>query len=417
MTQEGETVTVFDAGDGFLLFGSEGALDAFDAEAGVISRPISRKHLARASGHAGAGAGKLMEQSGRWVKLTRDSAKDAKAFGGVEKLTSGVLRGGNGQIAKHLRFENIGMAAALTPAAPAVLGAMATQYALEAALDDITAYLETIDLKLDQLLKQRKTETLGQIGGVTLAIDEAAAIYAQTGTVSGVTWSKVQGTSFALQTMQWEAVEQLDVVAHNVQTAAGDADKAAKALGQAQEDAQFWLGVLARTIALQDRYYVLELARVEEEDVLQLDAHRQGIAVARAERVRRIATGLDAVSHAVIAAADLTNAAKVANPIAAPRVARHANGLSVGMSSFAQHAHLELGQLGVVDETPWAQAARGLAGEASSVVGAAGAGVAGRAKAVGQAFEDRRDERVLRKAKKIEAKRSRTEELAPTDRA
>jgi hypothetical protein len=283
---------------------------------------------------------------------------------------------------------------------------MATQYALEAALDDITAYLEVIDRKLDQLLKQRKTETLGDIGGVTLAIDEAAAIYSHTGVVSGVTWSKVEGLAFTLQRMQWEAVEQLHDVAKNVQSAAGDADKSAKALAQAQEDAEFWLGVLARAIALQDRYYVLELARVAAEDVMQLETHRQGIAVARADRVRRITHGLQAVSGAVISAAALSNAAKVANPIAAPRVARHANGLSVGMSSFAEHANLELGVLGVVDETRWARAARELAGEATSAVGAAGSGAAARARAAGQALADRRDEKVLRRARKIEEKRS-----------
>lgn len=80
-----------------------------------------------------------------------------------------------------------------------VLATMATQYALEAALDEITAYLEVIDAKLDQLLKQRKTETLGQLGGIAMAIEEANAIYNETDGVSLVTWSKVQ---FALQTMQ-----------------------------------------------------------------------------------------------------------------------------------------------------------------------------------------------------------------------
>lgn len=409
MMDAGEAIAVFDAGDGLLLFGNDGALDALDAEAGVKARPISRRDLARLGGQAGPVASKLMEHGGRWVKLTADSARDAKALGGVEKLTSGVLRGDHGQILRHVRFEDLRLGGVLTPAAPAVLGAMATQYALEAALDDITAYLETIDRKLDELLKQRKTETLGEIGGVTLAIDEAAAIYSHTGVVSGVTWSKVEGLSFTLQRMQWEAVEQLHEVAKRVQNAAGDADKSAKALGQAQEDAQFWLGVLARGIALQDRYYVLELARVAEEDVMQLESHRQGIAVSRTERVRRITDSLRAISDAVISAAALSNAAKVANPIAAPKVARHANGLSVGMSSFAEHANLELGELGVVDETRWARAARELAGEATSAVGVAGSGAATRARAAGQALAQRRDEKVLRRARKIEEKRSREE--------
>lgn len=406
MAEAGETVAIFETGDGVLLFGSEASLAPFDADPDVVSKSISKSHMARVAGHAGTAGGKLAAESGRWVKLTSASAKDVKAAGGISKVAAGVLRGDTGQITKHLKFENLTKGALLTPAAPAVLGAMATQFALEAALDDITAYLESIDLKLDQLLKQRKTETLGELGGVTLAIDEAAAIYAHTGTVSEVTWSKIDGLSFVLQKMQWEAVEQIDVVAHDVQDASGATDRLAKALGKASEDTQFWLGILARAIALQDRYYILELARLEEEDVLQLDAHRQGIGVARSERVRRITAGLTAVGNSVAQAAELSNAAKVSNPIAAPRIMRRSNGLRTEMSSFADHAHLQLGELAVVEETSWARAARGMVGDASTAAVAVRDGVAGRAKSVGHAVEDRRDERILRKAKKIEKKRS-----------
>lgn len=407
MAEAGETVAVYEAEDGVLVFGSEAALELFDDDAGLASRPLSAKHLARVIGYAGTAGGQLVAESGRWVKLTSESAATAKAaVGGVDKLTSGVIRDKGGEIAKHVRFENVSKVGALTPAAPAVLGAMATQYAIESALDDITAYLEEIDRKLDQLLKQRKTETLGQIGGVSLAIDEAVSIYASTGTVSSTTWSKVQGTSLALQTMQAESIEQLHALSEDVKAAAGDADKAAKVLTQARDDVQFWLGVLARTIALQDRQYVLELARVADEDEQQLDAHREGITVARSDRVRRIVAGLEAIVDSVAASSTLSNAAKVANPISAPKVARQANSIADSISAFAQHAGLELGGSGSVDLTPWAKAARGLLDEASTVVTSAGTGVAGRARLFGRAVEERRDERVLRRAKRIEEKRS-----------
>lgn len=405
MTDAGETVAVYEAEDGILAFGSEAVLARLEADAGVRSKPISKRHVARIAGHAGTVGGRLAAESGRWLKLTPESAAHVLAAGGKSKVASGVLRN-KGQITKHLKFENLSKSAALTPAAPAVFGAMATQYAIESALDDITAYLEEIDRKLDQLLKQRKTETLGQIGGVSLAIDEAASIFASTGTVSSTTWSKVQGTSLALQTMQAEAIEQLHVVSEDVTSAAGDADKAAKVLTRVRDDVQFWLGVLARTIALQDRQYVLELARVADEDELQLLAHRQGITVARAERVRRIVAGLEAIVESVTASSTLSNAAKVANPISAPKVARQANAITESISTFAQHAGLALGGSGSVDLTPWARAARGLLDEASTVVITAGTGVAGRARLFGQAVEERRDERVLRRARKIEEKRS-----------
>lgn len=402
------TLSVFDAEDGVLLFGSEGALAAFDAGAapGVVTRPVSPRDVSRVAGHAGSVAGQLMESSGRWVKLTRESADAAatvRQSGG--EILSGVLRGDKGQILQHLKFEHLSTGAVLTPAAPAVLGAMATQYALESALDEITAYLEQIDAKLDQLLKQRKTETLGQIGGITLAIDEAATIYAETGKVSSVTWSKVQATSLALKTMQSEAIAQLNVLAESVVAATGDVDKTARVLGEAQEDAQFWLGVMARAIALQDRQYVLELARVADEDVTQLESHREGIRVARAERVRRLVAGLESIAASITSAAALSNGARVTNPVSGPRVVKRANAISESVATFARHADLELREPDAVEATPWTFAARGLIGEASSAVGKAGTGVAQRAQAVGQAVEERRDERVLRRARKIEEKR------------
>lgn len=160
MAKAGETVAVYETEDGMLLFGSEAALELFDTGLEVVSKPLSTQHLARAVGYTGTAGGKLIAESGRWVKLTSESAAIAEAaVGGTHKLTSGVMRKNNGQILKHVKFENVSKVGALTPAAPAVLGAMATQYAIESALDDITAYLEEIDRKLDQLLKLHKTNS------------------------------------------------------------------------------------------------------------------------------------------------------------------------------------------------------------------------------------------------------------------
>lgn len=409
MTESSGSVTIYEGNDGILLFGSEQSLALFDERTEVSARPLSKRDVARFGGQVSAGAAVAQAESGRWVKLTQESARLVKELGstsiGKDGLQSGVVRGDKGKIVKHLRFENVSKAGALTPAAPAVLGSMATQYALDAALDEILTYLETIDLKLDQLLKQRKTETLGQIGGVRLALDEADAIFAETGAVSTVTWSKIQATSLALQTMQAEAIAQLHAVADNVAAAAGNVDRAASALEQATTDTEFWLGSLAHTIALQDRQYRLELARVADEDVAQLEAHHRGIVIARADRVRRVVAGLDSMADAMSKATVLTNADKVANPINAPKVTRQANAVAAAMAAFAAHTDLEIRDRGSIAITPWSRAARGLLGEASSAVGTASSSVADRARAAAAAVEDRRERSILRRAEKIREKR------------
>ncbi|RKX00736.1 hypothetical protein D9C01_12540, partial [Corynebacterium diphtheriae] len=81
----------------------------------------------------------------------------------------------------------------------AALAAAATNNQIMAALDDIQDYLAVIDEKIDRLLKQRKLEIAGQLGGVVFAIEEAESVQESTGHVSAVTWSKVQQNSLILQ--------------------------------------------------------------------------------------------------------------------------------------------------------------------------------------------------------------------------
>lgn len=409
MTEPTGTVAYFESPDGILLIGPDDALATIDREAGQLARKLSAKNVTRFTGVAATGLAKAQEQSGRWLKATPETAALIKKLGsssfGKDGLLGGVLRGDKGRIVKHMKFENLSKAGLLTPAAPMVLASMATQYALEAALDEITDYLQSLDVKLDQLLKQRKTETLGQLGGASLAIDEAATIHAATGTVSAVTWSKVQAVSLSLQTMQAEAVAQVAALADDVAAAGDDTDKAAKALERTEKDTKFWLAALARTMALQDRQYVLELARIGDEDPLQLDAHREGITVARADRVRRVVDSLESIGRAVKGVSTLSNAAKVANPINAPKVARHAAAVESAIATFAIHADLELTGLGGVQDASWWGAARGLIGEAADAVGSAGAEVAGRARAAAETVAERREQAILRKAREIEEKR------------
>lgn len=411
------TIVMIESDDGVLLLGPEDLLSAFDAQYQEKSRPLTSQTLARTGNVLGAGA-QLQATSGRWLKLTAESTQYLKS-NGVAQIRSGVVRGKDlahvargGQIAKHLKFESLALA---TPAAPAALAAIATQAALEAALNEITEYLKVIDAKLDQLLKQRKIETLGQMGGVTLAIEEANSIYTHTGKVSSVTWSKVQANSLALQTMQAEAVAQLHSLADEVKQRVGNTDQSAKALDHAQKDAPFWLGVLARTMALQDRQYVLELARVADAEPSQLEDHRQGIQVARADRARRISRSLDTINASVRQSADLTNLDRVANPFNAPEVTIRANHVTRSISEFAEHADLELIQADQLDRTLWGSAARALLGDAGSRVNAKSTEAASRAKALGTHFQERRENALLARAQKIKDKRRAAEEVT-TDR-
>ncbi|MGC5076636.1 hypothetical protein [Agrococcus sp. DT81.2] len=405
MNNDQWSLAVIESDDGFLLLGDDDALTQFETHASLDSRRVKQQSLSLASKALGAVA-HVQANSGRWVKLTEESAKLIKEHGPslskADKLMTGVVRGEAGKIVKHLRFEN---AALLTPAAPMMLASMMTQASLEAALDDIQEYLEVIDAKLDRLLKQRKIEALGQLGGVMLAIEEADTIYAHTGTVSGVTWSKVQANSLALQTMQAESIAQLTALADLVRERALDTDRSAAVLAEVDGEVSFWLGVLARTIALQDKQYVLELARIAATEPEQLDAHRAGLKLARRSRTDRIAQSLEAINASVRASSNLTNRDRVANPFSAQRVTERANGVNESITVFARHADLTLLQVEKVDRKTWGRAAKALIGEAADQVNSTSNDVATRARELGTGIQERGDDAVLRLAERAQQRR------------
>ncbi|TLP75587.1 hypothetical protein [Nesterenkonia sphaerica] len=399
-TSDQETIAVVDDGDGVLLLGAEEQLGALDKLTGVNVRRPSSFTLSRASNALGAVTG-LQAASGRWLKLDSESAVFLQK-NGILSVKAGVVRRGNGQILKHLKFEN---AALLTPAAPAALSAMATQAALEAALQDIQQYLVSIEAKLDKLLKQRKVEVLGQLGGVTLAIDEAHSLYLHTGRISAVTWSKVQANSLALQTMQSEAVAQLEELADRLKEQIGDIDGSAQVLADVREDAPFWLGVLARCMALQDRQYMIELARVSDEEPDQVEAHHEGIKRARLERAQRISQRLASIRESVEGCAELSNLERVTSPISTRRITSGANEVNQTITDFAEHVALDLTAHDHLDAVPWGTAVKAVIDDVGSRAGAAGGHVAGQAKGVTARLRERREEALESKLEKLRSKR------------
>lgn len=400
MSEGQHSIAMMDSDDGVLILGPENKLSALDQHQEFTSRRPSSATLSRAGDALGAVAG-LQASSGRWVKLDSDSASLLKTLG-ISSPQAGVVRGESGRILKHLKFEN---AALLTPAAPAALSAMATQAALEAALDDIQKYLASIEAKLDQLLKQRKVEVLGQLGGVSLSIDEAHALYTRTGKVSAVTWSKVQTNSVALTTMQAEAVAQLDALAEKVAEQVGNTDGSAKVLTAVPDDATFWLGILAKTLALQDRQYAIELARVAEDDADHLESHHEGIKDARAARAQKISQRLEAIRSSVSECADLSDLDRVANPFNAKRVTQGANTVNQTITSFAEHASLGLTEQDVLESVAWRSAAKAVIGDVGSRAGAAGGQVADQASGLRDRLRARRESALRTKLEKLESRR------------
>ncbi len=229
------------------------------------------------------------------------------------------------------------------------------QIAMQQAMDEITDYLAVIDEKVEDILRAQKDTVLTDMVGVGALLDGAMLLRKQTRHVSGVTWSKIQNSSFMIERTQAYALSQLDGIADKIEEAskAGDiADAATKASASVQE----WLGVLARCFQLQDAEGILELDRVFDAPPDELDQHRRSLALARDTRRERIAKGTQDLITRMNDAASRANTKVLFRPRQAPEAAEAAN-------DVAQKAH-ELEQLlGIgnfeqtVDKRRWVEVA------------------------------------------------------------
>jgi hypothetical protein len=286
-------------GDGLAVIGKPAAVERFLVAEGLPSKDLGLPRLGAvlSTGSAAAQAGsEIAASSGRWVKLTKESAQLVKKHGLRESsktgLSTGVVRGSKGQVRTFVEFAR-GPGSLLTnPALLASAAGIMAQVAMQQAMDEITDYLATIDEKVDDVLRAQKDAVLADMIGAGFAIEEAMIIRDQVGRVSEVTWSKVQGTSVTIAQTQAYVLRQLDAFAEKLapETKIGNLAKASKRADSKETEStvQECLAVLARCFQLQDAIAVLELDRVLDAAPDELDRHRLGLRAARQNRLELI---------------------------------------------------------------------------------------------------------------------------------
>ncbi|WP_260303502.1 hypothetical protein [Rathayibacter sp. PhB127] len=248
-----DEIQLIEDADGIAVIGEPSAVERFLHSEGLTSSDLRLDRLRPALGAASSAAqaaSAIAAGSGRWVKLTEQSATAIRRHGQMMStktgLGMGVVQGADGRIKGIVQFATTGPAALLTnPAALSSVAGMMAQASMQKSIDEINDYLAVIDEKVDDLVRGQKDSVLADMIGVDLVIDEAMTIRETTGRVSDVTWSKVQSTSLALARTQAYALLQLDVLAEKIErtTKLGDV---AKATREAEPKVREWLAVLAR---------------------------------------------------------------------------------------------------------------------------------------------------------------------------
>ena len=369
-------------GDGLAVIGESTAVEQFLAAEGLPSRDLGLPRLKKVMGAGAAGlqtGSEIATNSGRWVQLTRDSAKAVRKYGLMPSSEPrGVSYAMVGQPGKIRQWIQIEKGPGLLSANPAVLSGAAgimTQLAMQQAMDEITDYLAKIDEKLDDVLRAQKDAVLADMVGVDLVIEEAMTVREHVGRVSELTWSKVQATSMTIARTRAYALRQLDALAEKVERKAkiGDLADAAQDAGAKVDQ---WLAVLARCFQLQDAVSVLELDRVLDAAPDELDQHRFALRAARQQRMDLISRSTGRLMARLDEAADTANTKVLLHPAKAPVVVRSSNLVATAVTEFDGRLGIERGRDAVATKR-WVDAAADVKDKALET-GANGVGAAKR---------------------------------------
>lgn len=326
-------------GDGVAVIGDEAAVERFLAAEGLESRDLGLPRLTSALATGGAASqmtSVIAANSGRWVKLTPDSAKALHTFEAMQGSSAGVSRAvltQEGKIKQILEFTTGPGALLANPAVLAGAAGIMAQLAMQQTMDEITDYLATIDEKVDDILRGQTDAVVARMIGAGLVIQEAMTIREHGGRVNEVTWSKVQAVPGTIAETQAYALRQLDGIAERLERkkAVGDLAKTAR---DAESAVREWLAVLARCFQLHDAISVLELDRVLAAAPDDLEAHRLGIHAAREDRRTLIAQSTERLIARMDMAADLANSKVLLHPAASGAVVRSSNAVAATVNDF-----------------------------------------------------------------------------------
>jgi hypothetical protein len=391
----GNELELVSDGDGLAVLGNEMDIERFFLANGLDRIPSAKLDVQRlrsfsaAAGSAAQVGGELASNSGRWVKLTAESAEAVKTYGLMASKTPGVshaMVGQPGEIKQWLQIAQAPTALLSGPFALSALSTMMQQRAMQEQMDVIVEYLQEVSEKLDDVLRAQKDSVLADMIGVDLVIEEALTIRGTVGRVSDVTWSKVQATGMTLARTQAYALRQLDAIADKLATKA-DLGEIAKATKDAEPRVREWLTVIARTFQLQDGISVLELDRVLDGAPEELDSHQLGLRTARQNRLDLIGRNTARLLTQMDETVQRANAKVLLNPFDAPAAVKSSNSVASGVHDFRGSLGLESGHE-AKDAKRWSHAAT----EAGEKVMASAAGGATAAARFGSSTLDRATE-------------------------
>lgn len=352
-------------GDGLAVIGNPRDVERFLASEGLLSLsedlglpglgPVLR------AGAAVARAGSEMAaNSGRWVKLTEESAEAIKEFGLRESsktgLSTGVIKGIKGQIGGYVEFVRKPGALLTNPAMLAGAAGLMAQIARQHEMNEIKSYLAAIDEKIDDVIRRQNDAELARVIGTGFDIQSAMIVRKRTGRVDEHTWSTVQGRTHTITDALGWALLRLGALAERMEntTKIGELAKVAEA---AESQARELLAVLARCFELHDAIDVLRLDRVLNASPDELDGHRLALNAVRQDRRECISRETEHLMARLDAAAGTANSKVLLHSTTSRAVVASINRVGIAVDDFHRPLGIESGRR-ALEATRWWDAAR-----------------------------------------------------------
>jgi hypothetical protein len=281
-------------------------------------------------------ASDIANNSGRWIKLTEESAALVKEHGLMASKQNPdenhLMIPGLSGVGKWLQTEQDGAPLLANPAAVSTLSGILAQAATQQNMAEVVEYLATIDQKVDDVLRKVDDAQVAKMVGVAEAIERAWAIREQTGTVNETLWSTVDQSFQTIAATQAYALGQLNAVARRLEDT--KVRELAQAAALAEADVPKWLGVLAQCFRLQDAVEMIELDRVLAESPAELDAYRSGLEKAKQQRRGLISEHTFELLNRMDTAVITANAKMIWNRTLSHAVIGSANHVATGIHDF-----------------------------------------------------------------------------------
>lgn len=414
MAETSGEIIVINDGNGIALLGDSTTIDRFLADHDLPSRDLGVARLGSLMSTGSAGtqaAAQAAQTSGRWIQLTEKSAEALKQGTAMKGSTPEVSRAvlvnpDTKRTQMILEFAKTPGAALSNPALLTGAAGLMAQLAMQQTMEQITNYLETIDAKLDDVLRNQKDALVANLSGVGFAIDEAIAVRQAVGRVSGVTWSKIQGSQPTIFGTQTYALRKIDDLATKLEREQR-MGKLVDVTGELRAGIHEWLALLARCFQLQDALGVLELDRVLDASPEELDLHRQGLRKARQHRIELIAASTERLLARVEAAATTANNRVLTNPFESPKVVELSRSVTYSVMEFQDRLAIDQAR-GELESKRW----RAAAGEARDKIVDTGSRGAGHVRQLGAGAASRAAKMADGVNERVQRSRRRSDEVS-----